>query len=166
MSAAEAQATVLAGAVIPIAARASGGGRPLRLDRPCRRGGCHPSPPRGSKWIAPAHPAARAHQRRPGSFEVTVELFQDVATIVTLEVIGGLLSQGALRDSAPAASARLSLPRAHHGVRADEFERFCRSTVRDGTRARLIRTVAVARTLGLLTHIRFGLAFPRPRAAE
>ena len=82
--AAESQATVLAGAVIPIAARASGNGRLFGSIGPAD--------------VAEAIKAAKGvevdrrnillpeHIKETGSFEVTVELFRDVATIVTVEV--------------------------------------------------------------------------------
>jgi large subunit ribosomal protein L9 len=83
-TAAEAQARILAGAVIPISARAAGGGRLF-----------------GSIGPADVSDAIRAakgvevnrknvllpdHIKETGSFEVTVELFRDVATVVTVEV--------------------------------------------------------------------------------
>ncbi len=83
-SAAEAQATLLAGAVIPIAARAAGGGRLF--------GSVGPSE------VADAIAAAKGvevdrrhivlpeHIKETGSFDVTVELFPDVTVIVTVEV--------------------------------------------------------------------------------
>jgi large subunit ribosomal protein L9 len=83
-TAAEAQARILAGAVIPISARAAGGGRLF-----------------GSIGPADVSAAIRAtkgvevdrknvllpdHIKETGSFDVTVELFRDVATVVTVEV--------------------------------------------------------------------------------
>ena len=82
--AAEAQAKLLAGAVIPIAARAGGGGRLF-----------------GSIGPADVVEAIRAHKgveidrkhvllpehiKELGSFDITVELFTGVATVITLEV--------------------------------------------------------------------------------
>jgi large subunit ribosomal protein L9 len=83
-SAAEAQASILAGAVIPITARAAGGGRLFGSIGPAD--------------VAEAIQAAKGvevdrkhvllpdHIKETGSFEVTVELFRDVATVVTVEV--------------------------------------------------------------------------------
>jgi len=83
-SAAEAQAAVLAGATIPIAARAAGGGRLFGSVGPAE--------------VAEAIKAAKGievdrrhvllpdHIKETGSFEVTVELFGDVSTVVTVEV--------------------------------------------------------------------------------
>jgi large subunit ribosomal protein L9 len=82
--AAEAQATVLAGAVIPIAARASGAGRLF--------GSIGPADVveaiKATKGIEVdrKHIVLPEHIKETGSFEVTVELFRDVATIVTVEV--------------------------------------------------------------------------------
>lgn len=82
--AAEAQATILAGAVIPISARAGGGGRlfgsiaasdvveavrtakGVQIDR---------------KHVLLADPI-----KEVGTFDVTIDLFSGVATVVTLEV--------------------------------------------------------------------------------
>ncbi len=83
-SAAEAQAALLSGAVIPITARAAGGGRLFGSV--------------GTVEVAEAIAAAkgvevdRRHVLLPepiketGSFEVTVELFRDVSVVVTVEV--------------------------------------------------------------------------------
>jgi large subunit ribosomal protein L9 len=82
--AAEGQASLLAGAVIPISARASSGGRLFGSIGPAD--------------VVDAIKAAKGvevdrknvvlpdHIKETGSFEVTVELFRDVATIVTVEV--------------------------------------------------------------------------------
>jgi large subunit ribosomal protein L9 len=82
--AAEAQAGQLAGAVIPIAARASRAGRLFGSVGPAE--------------IAEAIRAAKGvevdrgrivlpeHIKDTGSFDVTVELFRDVSTVVTVEV--------------------------------------------------------------------------------
>ena len=59
--AAEAQATVLAGAVIPIVGPGLGRRTALRLHRPVRRGGRHQGG-QGDRRRSPAHPPARAHQ--------------------------------------------------------------------------------------------------------
>ena len=82
--AAEAQASLLAGAVIPIAARAAGGGRLF-----------------GSIGPADVVEAIRAakgvevdrrnvvlpeHIKETGSFEVPVQLFRDVEVVLTVEV--------------------------------------------------------------------------------
>jgi large subunit ribosomal protein L9 len=82
--AAEAQATILAGAVIPISARAGGGGRLF-----------------GSIGAGDVAEAIKAHKgvevdrrhvvlaepiKELGSFDITVELFTGVATVVTVEV--------------------------------------------------------------------------------
>ena len=83
-SAAEAQAAVLAGVTIPISARAAGGGRLFGSVGPAE--------------VAEAIKAAKGvevdrrhvllpdHIKETGSFEVTVELFGDVSTVVTVEV--------------------------------------------------------------------------------
>jgi large subunit ribosomal protein L9 len=82
--AAEGQATLLAGAVIPIAARASGAGRLF--------GSIGPADVveaiKAAKGVEVdrRHILLPEHIKETGSFEVTVELFRDVATIVTLEV--------------------------------------------------------------------------------
>jgi len=82
--AAEAQATVLAGAVIPVSARAAGGGRLFGSVGPAE--------------VAEAILAAKGvevdrrhvllpeHIKETGSFDVTVELFRDVVVVVTVEV--------------------------------------------------------------------------------
>ena len=75
---------MLAGAVIPISARASGAGRLF--------GSIGPSDVveaiKAVKGIDVdrRHILLPEHIKETGSFEVTVELFRDVATIVTLEV--------------------------------------------------------------------------------
>jgi large subunit ribosomal protein L9 len=83
-SAAEAQAALLAGAVIPIKARAAGGGRLFGSV--------------GSAEVADAIRASKGVEvdrrhvvlpeqiKETGSFEVTVELFSDVSVVVTVEV--------------------------------------------------------------------------------
>ena len=58
---AESQATILAGAVIPLVARAGGGGRSLWFDRPGRRGRGHPRP-QGCGDRPQACALGRAHQ--------------------------------------------------------------------------------------------------------
>jgi large subunit ribosomal protein L9 len=83
-SAAESQAKILAGAVIPLSARAGGGGRLF--------GSIGPSDvveaikeAKGVE-IDRKHVMLPEHIKETGSFDVTVELFDGVATIVTLEV--------------------------------------------------------------------------------
>jgi large subunit ribosomal protein L9 len=82
--AAEAQATILAGAVIPIAARAGGGGRLFGSI--------------SAADVAEAIKAAKGVEidrrhvllaepiKEIGSFDITVDLFTGVATVVTVEV--------------------------------------------------------------------------------
>src|ERR1700728_5386458 len=81
---AESQATILAGAVIPISARAGGGGRLFGSIGPAD--------------VAEAIRAAKGveidrknvvmpeHIKETGTFDVTIDLFEDVATVITLEV--------------------------------------------------------------------------------
>lgn len=83
-TAAEAQAGLLAGAVIPMSARAASGGRLFGSIGPAD--------------VVDAIKAAKGvevdrknvvlpdHIKETGTFEVTVELFRDVSTVVTLEV--------------------------------------------------------------------------------
>ncbi len=128
--AAEAQATVLAGAVIPIAARASGGGRLF--------GSIGPADVveaiKAAKGIEVdrRHILLPEHIKETGSFEVTVELFRDVATVVTVEVSASLLTR--------AASAAAVTPRAHDGGVPICVLRGPQSLT---TRARLIHTHGV-----------------------
>src|SRR5580700_3500090 len=80
--AAESQAALLAGAVIPVSARAAGGGRLFGSIGPAD--------------VAEAIKAAKGVEidrrrvllpeqiKETGSYEVTVELFRDVATVVTV----------------------------------------------------------------------------------
>lgn len=83
-SAAEAQARILAGAVIPISARAAGGGRLY--------GSIGPSDVsdaiRAVKGVEVdrTHVLLPDHIKETGSFDVSVELFRDVVTVVTVEV--------------------------------------------------------------------------------
>jgi large subunit ribosomal protein L9 len=83
-SAAENQATVLAGAVIPISARAAGGGRLF--------GSIGPADVvqaiQAAKGIEVdrKHVLLPEHIKETGSFEVSVELFRDVVAVVTVEV--------------------------------------------------------------------------------
>jgi large subunit ribosomal protein L9 len=83
-SAAEAQARILAGAVVPIAARASGAGRLFGSIGP----GDVSEAIRASKGIEVdrTHVLLPEHIKETGSFEVTVELFRDVTTVLTVEV--------------------------------------------------------------------------------
>jgi large subunit ribosomal protein L9 len=82
--AAESQATILAGAVIPLSARAGGGGRLF--------GSIGPADVveaiRSSKGVEidRKHVLLADHIKEEGSYDVTVELFPGVATVVTLEV--------------------------------------------------------------------------------
>jgi large subunit ribosomal protein L9 len=83
-SAAEAQAAILAGAVIPISARAAGGGRLF--------GSIGPNDVvdaiRKAKGVEVDRKGVLLpeHIKETGSFEVSVELFRDVVTVVTVEV--------------------------------------------------------------------------------
>jgi large subunit ribosomal protein L9 len=82
--AAEAQATILAGAVIPIVARAGAAGRLFGSIGPADV----------AEAIAAAkgveidrkHISLSEHIKEVGTFDVTVELFTGVATVVTVEV--------------------------------------------------------------------------------
>jgi large subunit ribosomal protein L9 len=82
--AAEAQATILAGAVIPLSARAGGGGRLF--------GSIGPADVveaiRAAKGVEidRKHVLLTDHIKEVGSYDITVELFAGVATVVTLEV--------------------------------------------------------------------------------
>jgi large subunit ribosomal protein L9 len=83
-SAAEAQIALLAGAVIPVSARAAGGGRLF--------GSIGPTDVvdaiRAAKGIEVdrRHVLLPDHIKETGTYEVTLELFRDVSTIVTVEV--------------------------------------------------------------------------------
>jgi large subunit ribosomal protein L9 len=83
-TAAEAQATVLAGAVIPISARAASGGRLFGSIGPADVVDAIKSA-KGVE-VDRRHVVLPDHIKETGSFEVTVELFPDVSTIVTVEV--------------------------------------------------------------------------------
>jgi large subunit ribosomal protein L9 len=82
--AAEAQATILAGAVIPLSARAGGGGRLF--------GSIGPSDVVAAIRAAKGVEIDRKHVlltdpiKEVGSYDITVDLFAGVATVVTLEV--------------------------------------------------------------------------------
>jgi large subunit ribosomal protein L9 len=83
-SAAETQAALLAGAVIPISARAAGGGRLF--------GSIGPADVveaiKAAKGIEVdrRHVLLPEHIKETGTFDVSVELFRDVVTVVTVEV--------------------------------------------------------------------------------
>jgi large subunit ribosomal protein L9 len=83
-SAAETQAKMLAGAVIPISARAAGGGRLF--------GSIGPADVVAAIQAAKGVEVDRKHVLLPehiketGTFEVSVELFRDVVAVVTVEV--------------------------------------------------------------------------------
>jgi large subunit ribosomal protein L9 len=83
-SAAEAQATILAGATIPLAARAGSGGRLFGSIGPADV--VEAIKAAKGVEIDRRHVVLPEHIKETGSFEVTVELFKDVVTIVTLEV--------------------------------------------------------------------------------
>jgi large subunit ribosomal protein L9 len=83
-TAAEAQATVLAGAVIPISARAASGGRLFGSIGPADVVDAIKSA-QGVE-VDRRHVVLPDHIKETGTFEVAVELFQDVSTIVTVEV--------------------------------------------------------------------------------
>jgi large subunit ribosomal protein L9 len=82
--AAEAQATILAGAIIPISARAGAGGRLFGSIGP-QDVAAAIAAAKGVE-IDRRHIALVEHIKETGSFEVTVELFDGVATVVTVEV--------------------------------------------------------------------------------
>jgi large subunit ribosomal protein L9 len=83
-SAAEAQASLLAGAVIPISARAASGGRLFGSIGPADVVDAIKSA-KGVE-VDRKHVVLPDHIKETGSFEVTVDLFRDVSTIVTVEV--------------------------------------------------------------------------------
>jgi large subunit ribosomal protein L9 len=82
--AAEAQATILAGAVIPLSARAGGGGRLFGSIGPAEV----VTAIRAAKGVEidRKHVLLSEHIKEVGSYDITVELFTGVATVVTLEV--------------------------------------------------------------------------------
>jgi large subunit ribosomal protein L9 len=82
--AAEAQATILAGATIPLSARAGSGGRLFGSIGPADV--VEAIKAAKGVEIDRRHVVLPEHIKETGSFEVTVELFKDVVTIVTLEV--------------------------------------------------------------------------------
>lgn len=83
-SAAETQASLLAGAVIPISARAASGGRLFGSIGPVDVVDAI----KAAKGIEVdrKHVVLPDHIKETGTFEVTVELFRDVSTVVTVEV--------------------------------------------------------------------------------
>ena len=83
-SSAEAQAGVLAGSVVPIAARAAGGGRLFGSIGPAEVSEAI----KASKGVEVdrRHVVLPDHIKETGTFEVTVELFPDVTAVVTVEV--------------------------------------------------------------------------------
>ncbi len=83
-SAAEAQAKILAGASIPLVARAGSGGRLFGSIGPADV--VEAIKAAKGVEIDRRHVVLPEHIKETGSFEVTVELFGDVSTIVTLEV--------------------------------------------------------------------------------
>ena len=82
--AAEAQVTLLAGAVIPVSARAAGGGRLFGSIGPADVVDAI----KAAKGIEVdrRHVLLPDHIKETGTYEVTLELFPDVSTIVTVEV--------------------------------------------------------------------------------
>ncbi|HEX4163239.1 MAG TPA: 50S ribosomal protein L9 [Acidimicrobiales bacterium] len=82
--AAEAQASLLAGAVIPISARAASGGRLFGSIGPADVVDAIKSA-KGVE-VDRKYVVLPDHIKETGSFEVTVDLFRDVSTIVTVEV--------------------------------------------------------------------------------
>jgi len=83
-NAAESQATALAGAVIPISARAAGGGRLFGSIGPADVVAAI----KATKGIEVdrRHVLLPEHIKETGTFEVSVELFRDVVAVVTVEV--------------------------------------------------------------------------------
>jgi large subunit ribosomal protein L9 len=81
---AESQATILAGAIIPISARAGGGGRlfgSIGAQDVVEAIRVHKGVEIDRKHVLLAEPI-----KELGSFDITVELFTGVATVVTVEV--------------------------------------------------------------------------------
>jgi large subunit ribosomal protein L9 len=83
-SAAESQAKILAGAVIPLSARAGGGGRLFGSIGPADV--VEAIKAAKGVEIDRKHVVLPEHIKETGSFDVTVDLFDGVATVVTLEV--------------------------------------------------------------------------------
>ena len=75
---------MLAGAVIPISARAAGGGRLFGSIGPADVAEAILAT-KGVE-VDRRHIVLAEHIKETGSFDVTVELFGDVATVVTVEV--------------------------------------------------------------------------------
>jgi large subunit ribosomal protein L9 len=82
--AAEAQSTLLAGAVVPIVARASSGGRLFGSIGPADVAEAIQSA-KGVE-VDRRHIVLPEHIKETGSFEVTIELFNDVSAVLTVEV--------------------------------------------------------------------------------
>ena len=82
--AAESQAKVLAGAVIPVSARAGGGGRLFGSIGPADV--VEAIKAAKGVEIDRTHVVMPEHIKETGSFDITVDLFAGVATVVTLEV--------------------------------------------------------------------------------
>jgi large subunit ribosomal protein L9 len=82
--AAEAQSALLAGAVVPISARAAAGGRLFGSIGPADVADAI----RAAKGVEVdrRHVVLPEHIKETGSFEVTVELFDDVTAVLTVEV--------------------------------------------------------------------------------
>jgi large subunit ribosomal protein L9 len=83
-SAAEAQSALLAGAVIPMAARAAAGGRLFGSIGPADVADAIQAA-KGVE-VDRRHVVLPEHIKETGSFEVGVELFDDVTAVVTVEV--------------------------------------------------------------------------------
>jgi large subunit ribosomal protein L9 len=83
-SAAEAQASLLAGAVIPVSARAAGGGRLFGSVGPADV--VEAIKAAKGVQVDPKHVLMPEHIKETGQYEVTLELFRDVSTVVTVEV--------------------------------------------------------------------------------
>jgi large subunit ribosomal protein L9 len=83
-SAAEAQAQLLVGAVIPIAARAAGGGRLFGSVGPVEVADAIQSA-KGVE-VDRRNVVLPEHIKETGTFEIPVELFSDVTVVVTVEV--------------------------------------------------------------------------------
>jgi large subunit ribosomal protein L9 len=83
-SAAEAQAKILAGATIPLSARAGSGGRLFGSIGPADVADAIKTA-KGVE-IDRRHVVLPEHIKETGSFEIAIELFDDVSTVVTVEV--------------------------------------------------------------------------------
>ncbi len=82
--AAEAQATILAGATITVSARAGGGGRLFGSIGP--QDVVKAIQAQKGVEVDQKHILLSEHIKEVGSFDVTVELFTGVATVITVEV--------------------------------------------------------------------------------